>query len=691
MKTTLLAMTVVTLLSSMAAGSDRKIEAHRTKNKIKIDGKVELSEWPREYFQSNFIQMEPDRGKPSTEKTMVAVQFDDDNIYVAFICEKSYSDPVVAKQSRRDQLEKKDDLIAISFDTYHDLRSAFWFMTNLLNTQVDMRISDDGKYTEINWDAGWEVKSAITENGFTTEFSIPFKSIRFNPKIKTWGVNFGRFIQKKLETVYWSGPMDSDFRVSQYGVLTGLEYPRAQSEFRFIPYITGRYETYSEEEWNLKNGTEQGIDLEFRYKNNITGNLTYNPDFATVEGDRERINMTRWELSFPEKRKFFLEGSEMFQNRIRAFYSRRIGEIDFGGKAIGKVGPYEFAVIGVRARAVEDNPATTGDESFPEYSAGVVRIKRDVLKSSTVGMLFIDKEWTNGFNRVLSFDGVFHFKYNLHFTTQFVVGSPGQFKKNYGGFVRLARENNIYHYHLRYTELAENFKESVNGIGFIRDDDRRELDSALRYKWWIKKSGIKYINYFSNYNIYWSKRNGTLRSWEVIQRLTFYFTNKVSISTNWVRDYQLFEKGFQNYSFQAGIGYNTEEWSASEVKYQFGRNFDRDFWMATGATKFKIRDKFSVEYQISRLQFDPDPTKASTWLSIALLNYQFTPDLFLRLFTQYRSSTERIYIYGLFGWRFKLPNSAIYFVYTRNDFNNPGLTRVKTEILFLKFAYDFTI
>ena len=665
----------------------KEIRAYKIQTKITVDGKITEFEWQANIFQSGFIQMEPDRGQPSTETTTVAVQFDANNIYVAFICNKSYPDPVVARQTRRDQLEKQDDVVAVVLDTYHDSRSAFWFMTNALNTQVDVRISDDGKYYDINWDAGWQVKTTIRNDGWSAEFAIPFKSIRFNPNKKTWGINFGRFIPKTLETSWWASITDSDFRVSRFGILTGLEFPRAQSQLRFIPYTTARYETFSSEKWD----NMTGLDVEYRYKSNITSNLTYNPDFATVEGDREQINMTRWELSFPEKRKFFVEGSELFKNRISAFYSRRIGEINFGGKAIGKTGPYTFALIGVNAKKVDDNPLTTRDEYFPQYNLGVVRVKRDILKSSTIGIMLIDKQWQGGYNRVLSLDGVFHFPNQFHFTTQFVAGAPGTWKRNYGGFVRLARENNIYHYHLRYTELAENFKQCVNGIGFIRDDNRRELDSAVEYNWWIKKSGVEFLKYFSNYNIYWNKTNGTLRSWEIIQELQLYFTNKLSLSTDFLKDYQLFEKGFHNYDLEFGIGYNTEEWSATEFSYQFGHNFDRDYWLITGETKFKVHDKLSVEYELRKLSFNPDEQVEGTWLNIATFNYQFTPDLFIRLFTQYRSANDRLYVYGLFGWRFKLPNSAIYFVYTRDDFDRPGLTRDNNEIFFLKLSYDVGI
>ena len=109
------------------------------------------------------------------------------------------------------------------------------------------------------------------------------------------------------------------------------------------------------------------------------------------------------------------------------------------------------------------------------------------------------------------FDGIFNLPYEFIFTTQFVAAAPGQLSKNYGGFVRLARENNIYHYHLRYTELAEHFRESVNGVGFIIDDDRRELDSDITYKWWRNRSGIRYIDLAWKNNAYWSKVNGNLR------------------------------------------------------------------------------------------------------------------------------------------------------------------------------------
>ena len=210
--------------------NSREIQAHKTQTKITLDGKISEPEWSSKIFQSNFTQMEPSKGEPSREITKVAVQYDDKHIYVAFICEKSYPEPVVARETRRDQLEKQDDVVTVVLDTYHDSRSAFWFMTNALNTQIDVRISDNGKYLDTNWDTGWQVKTAITKNGWSAEFAIPFKSIRFDPNKKIWGINFGRFIPKNLETSYWAGITDDDFRVSNFGTLTGLEFPKPASK-----------------------------------------------------------------------------------------------------------------------------------------------------------------------------------------------------------------------------------------------------------------------------------------------------------------------------------------------------------------------------------------------------------------------------------------------------------------------------
>lgn len=205
-------------------------------------------------------------------------------------------------------------------------------------------------------------------------------------------------------------------------------------------------------------------------------NLTYNPDFATVEGDQERINLTRWELSFPEKRLFFLEGNELYSTRIRTFYSRRIGDIDYGGEFIGKIGDYTISAM--TAQSSEDTLLNKPRAIFSTF-----RLKKDILESSTLGFTYAGKDWQGGDSRSFSADYVLNLGNAWKVTGQFVTSAPGKFWQSSAYFVRFARESNIYHYHIRFSDIGKNFRNNVNQTGFIRDDDMQEFDSDINYRY----------------------------------------------------------------------------------------------------------------------------------------------------------------------------------------------------------------
>ena len=243
---------------------------------------------------------------------------------------------------------------AILLSFCHDLRSGYYFCINPLSTQVDAKLSNDGRRTDMTWDSGWEARASVQEWGWSAEFAIPLKILRFNPgENMIWGINFGRFIAKNLEMVYWSGRMREDFRVSQGGILVNLNIKQIEKPLHIIPYTTTRREKITSKNIYNRWNEQYGLDIEFNPFPNLTSNFTFNPDFASVEGDREQINLTRFELSFPEKRRFFLEGSELFRTRIKVFYSRRIGDIKFGSKVNGKKGKYNFAFANFQAKRVE--------------------------------------------------------------------------------------------------------------------------------------------------------------------------------------------------------------------------------------------------------------------------------------------------------------------------------------------------
>jgi len=669
-----LAFVLLALFLCKKTEAQKMMQVFQLEESVVIDGKFEAEKWIAADSSSNFTQMEPQTGNLASEKTVVYMGLKNDKIYFVFMCYQSA--PIVAKNQSRDALNKDDDLIAIILDTYNDNRSGYAFITNPLGTQYDLKINDDGRNTDTNWDTEWKCSAKIYEWGWCAEFEIPFRSIKYKRGIESWGLNFGRVIKSNMETSWWSGELSDDFRISQGGTANGMSTPKSKMKLSLFPYLS-LFKT-SAENWSV----DGGGDIRWQISPNISFNGTINPDFATVEADQQRINLTRYELSYPEKRLFFQEGNEMYNTRIRTFYSRRIQDIDFGGRINGKIGPTQFNILNVKTPHLSDEEPTTW------YTAA--RAKFDFLKSSSLGFTFVDKSWNDGFSRSFSLDYLLNLGKTWKLTGQFVGSAPGDFLSHSAWFMRFAKENNKYHIHFRYTEIGENFRENVNQTGFITDDDRREIDSDLSYRWWIKNNTFEYIEAESRNNVFWSLANGHLRSWYFTNSANFYFKNKINFEYAYNNEYKLFEKRFYNYRHIFGLGYNTEEWSHAAIAYSTGRNFDREFNLFTAGGRVKLFQNLSLSYSGNYLEFNPDPENETTFINVFEANYNFTKDLWLKLFAQNNTKNENIYLYGLLGWRFKPPFGALYLIYSHDNFGNE--TEIPdTHNFFVKLTYPITI
>jgi len=672
------------ICSALYVSAQKSIPIFKTNTEIAIDGTIDSVFYSLPDSASDFIQMEPNPGIPSVENTVVYVMYDDKSIYIAFKC---YQDPasIKAKIQTRDNLSKSDDAITFILDTYNDQRTSFGFFVNPLGTQCDFRVLDDGRTINTNWDTEWESAVKTYPWGWYAEFAIPFKSIQFKQKVNEWGINFGRVIRYNFESSWWSGEVSGDFRISQGGKLTGIDIPREKGKLTLFPYGTLRYEdsdfTDTHGEWKA----DAGGDVTYQINSNLTANATINPDFATVEADQEQVNLSRYELSYPEKRLFFQEGNEMFSTRIKTFYSRRIGDINYGAKLTGKVGKYNLNLLNVGAEQIPDL-----EEPQSYYTA--FRLKRDILKSSTAGITFADKSWDGGFTRSLSADYTLNLGKTWKLTGQFVGSVPGDFGSHSAYFLRFARENNIYHYHIRYSNIGEKFQDNVNQTGFIVDDDRHELDSDINYTWWMKSSMFKYIEVNSNYNAFWSHK-GVLRSYSFFGLSNFYFRNKINFEVFYNNDFKLFEKKYYNHKYGVELGYNTDEWSMAKLNYWGGYNFDRDFHLFKGSTRLKLTEKLALEYSFQRIWYEPDTTNSSTLINVVSAYYNFTKDLWVKVFAQNNSAIDRIYLYGLFGWRFKPPFGAVYLIYTRDELSMtvPETMMGQEDVFYIKFTYPIVI
>lgn len=653
--------------------AQKTIHAFPLKTVLKIDGKFEIETWSGADSASAFIQMEPKPGEPVSETTSAWFGYDDKNIYAVFKCYQIT--PIVAKNQSRDALSKNDDEVGLVIDTYNDNRTGYGFIVNPLGTQIDFKINDDGNIIDLNWDTEWKCAVAEFSGGWCTEIMIPLSSLKYKKGLDTWGINFGRIIRSNFETSYWTGPLSNDFRISQGGKVTGINTTARRMQLTLFPYLSV-FKTTGE-----KINADGGGDVKWQITPNVSLNGTVNPDFSTVEADQVQINLTRYELSYPEKRLFFQEGNEMYNTRFRTFYSRRIQDIDFGERLNGKIGGYQFNVVNVRTPRMPEDSAP--------YFFTAASIKRDILKSSSLGLIMVDKSGNDSYTRSLSMDYTLNLGKTWYLTGQFVGSAPGDFLSHSAWFMRFAKENNIYHYHIRYNNVGTNFRENVNQTGFITDDDRKEVDFEGTYKFWIKNNVFEYINVRSNNNIFWSQK-GVLRSWNTDNSVDVYFSSRISAGYNYNNEYKLYEKGFYNHRHEFTLGYNTEEWSHVSTGFSTGRNFDRDFYLYSGGFRVKPVKNLSIEYNTSYLRFVPDPDSSSTFINVLTANYNFTNDLWIKLFAQNSTNNERIYIYGLFGWRFKPPFGALYLIYSHDNYvlaESP----VRLDSFFLKLTLPIAL
>jgi len=613
-----------------------------------IDGVVNDEEWKGAAVATDFIQFQPRRGDPASAKTVAFVGMDASYIYVAFRCWDDQ--PLTARLTQRDGDLLSDDSVVVVLDTTNDRQTGYYFFTNPLGTQMDGRITDDGRQTDNTWDGPWRSAAKRTDTGWSAEFAIPLSSVKYaTGEDRTWGLNLGRERRRTLEFSSWAGPLDALARVSQAGQWVGLDLAAPPRAHQIIPYGLSRLQEQAKTDW------QAGLDARYNITPQTSIYGTLNPDFATIEADVEQVNLTRFEVSLSEKRQFFLEGSELFNQRIRTFYSRRIQDILVGGKILGKQGPWTTAFLTTWTDPI-------ADQGRANFTVG--RVQRDVLGRSSVAMMVDNRRFDGRDQGAISFDTNLFFSKRFGMTAQ-VVQSWGPYGKGTQAFfVRPSYDSPTGHFHVRYTHLGDRLGDNLNAVGRVPDDDRREIDSAVEKTFWVRSGAFEQIQYDSNYNIYWSQA-GILRSWQVDQSVDVEFRNRLSLDVSYTEEFKRFEKDFRNRQMGLELGYNTREYNSVRAGIEVGRNFDSDFQLWSARARTKITDQLSAEYSLERLILTPDPERESTWIHVIRANQFFTKDLFLRVFFQTNSAIDRKNLQAVFVWRYLPPFGTIQLAYQR--------------------------
>jgi hypothetical protein len=323
-------------LEAQTAGEGPVAHAVPAQGPITIDGRMDEEAWRLAPAVTGFTQRDPEEGRPVSQPTEVRILFSAEALYIG--ARLHDSEPATTRLGRRDMALLDSDWFSVSLDSYHDRRTAFRFQTNPGGVQRDAMITTrpGGENEDLSWDPVWEVATTVDEGGWTVEIRIPFSQLRFRHLDEpTWGLQLERIIGRRGEVAHFAFvPKSEPGGVPSYGLLAGLQDVRPGKRLELLPYVAGRgeyvdvgpnpFRTDREHEFDV------GADLMYRLSADLTLNATINPDFGQVEVDGAVVNLGVYEVFFPERRPFFVEGAEIFNftgntSGGQLFYSRRIG------------------------------------------------------------------------------------------------------------------------------------------------------------------------------------------------------------------------------------------------------------------------------------------------------------------------------------------------------------------------------
>ena len=492
------------------------IAAVRVEKAPTLDGEIVGDPvWQSAVPASTFWQEQPDEGQPSSEKTEVRLVYTADTLYVGVVCYDHEPGAIIVSDSRRDAALDDTDSFRIILDTYRDRLNGFVFGTNPAGIEYDGQVTNEGQGGggllrgqrqqsgagsgfNLNWDGAWQVRSRITEVGWTAEFAIPFRTLRFpSGTNQVWGINFQRNIRRRNERAYWA-PIPRQYtiyRLSLAGSLTGLETPAVRN-LKATPYVLGNVVKSGLPPVDTKFDPDGGIDVKYSVTPSLALDGTVNTDFAQVEIDDQQTNLDRFDLFFPEKRPFFLENSGFFtvgnQGEVELFFSRRIGiggkgeavPIRGGARLSGKAGKYNVGLLNMQADDYRDR--VTGAR-LAASNFGVIRVSRDLPNRSSIGGLFTSRVGTGSFaadrdfNRTYAVDGKLGIGQSTVFSGFLAkTETPGVPEDDHAFNVRSRTNVPRFDLEFGYQELAPQFNPEV---GFYTRRGYRKPDLRLLTRW----------------------------------------------------------------------------------------------------------------------------------------------------------------------------------------------------------------
>ncbi len=693
------------------------MRATRLTDPLVLDGRLDERAYETVRSVSGFIQQEPDEGAPATEATEAWVFYDDSTIYIAARCWDSQPERMVANEMRRDnQGIYQNENFAVVLDTYYDRRNGYLFHVNPLGGMFDGHVTDERNMNR-DWNGVWDVRTGRFDQGWTVEIAIPFKSVRFRPgTAQTWGVNLRRIVRWKNETSYLTAVPASlnlagIMQLSAAGTVVGIEAPSGTGNVELKPYVISALTTdrvASPPPANALDG-DVGFDVKYGITEGLTADATYNTDFAQVEVDEQQVNLTRFSLFFPEKREFFLEGQGIFdfggggggaaRNTPILFFSRRVGlvagrpvPIEAGGRLTGKAGPFSVGVLDIQ----------TGDESVSgarSTNFAVVRIKRDMLRRSSIGALVTHRSVAlagDGSNQTYGVDGTFRFYDNVNLNT-YLAGTqtPGLDGDDMSYRGQFDYSGDLYGLQVERLVVDEHFNPEV---GFLRRTDFQRSFASGRFS--PRPGGIASVRKlsWSGDLDYVTDGTGRLETRIATGAFGVEMENSDRFRLGYSRNYEFLDVPF---GIATGVtipvgGYT---FSNTRVSYTFGTQRRVFGTVSASHGGFFGGDKTSAGFSRGRVELarrlSVEPSISVNWVEVPAgsftttlvsnrATFTVTPRAFVSALLQYNSSAESLSTNMRLRWEYQ-PGSELFVVYTeQRDTLSPQFPELENRAFAVK-------
>jgi hypothetical protein len=716
----LLCRAALLLMALPAAAQDRPTEpptmqAKRLQAVPVIDGNV-LGDaaWNGPVPATGFWQTQPDDGHPSTQRTEVFVGFTDSSLYIGVIAYDVEPTEIIVTDSRRDSSLDDTDAFLVVIDGLLDRQNGFVFGTSPSGIEYDGQVTAEGAGTgvgfqggglNLNWDGSWSVAATSGDFGWSAEFEIPFRTLRFGAaETQAWGINFQRNIRRNSEVAFWApiGRNYNLYRVSEAGTLKGV-MPPPQRNLQFTPYVLGSARRGGELS-GTETDSDAGFDIKYLVTPSLTLDLTYNTDFAQVEADNVQINLDRFNLFFPEKRPFFLENAGQFavgnSGEVEVFFSRRIGigedgeviPVEGGARLSGKLG--SSTNVGLLLMGTED----------------VTGVAPQNLSRSSIGAMFVGRDGDGSHltpesedkNRSYAIDGRWGIGDNILIDGWLAkTDTPGLDGKDHAFGIDADYSSTEWNLGAGYAEVREDFNPEV---GFLaRTEYRKGRIFVMRRIRPDDLWGLLEIRPHASYTGYWKfdgfQESGVLHTdihWEFNTGTEFHtavnFTRSGVIDPFEIIDGVVIPPGTYDHE-ELQLVYFTDE--SQPVSFGLnlvaGGRFGGDRIFLGPSLNIRVGDTFRSEFWFDYNDFDlPVPNGEFTAnLAGMRLSYSFTPKITLAALIQYNDVDEVIGTNIRFSW-LRSANSGLYLVYNEIDERGVGALPNGREFI-VKYSHIFDV